>query len=148
MADIEKHFKKINETLDTEFIEHMPVKATTELAEVQTAENKLDKDYSTVRRNLYDLISMGNDAAQSILDVAKAGDSPRAYEVVSQILKTVAEMNKDILEIHDKAKKIKEDKFNLTQKNTTNNTFYVGSTSELQDLINPDRSSGKNIKKV
>ena len=57
-------------------------------------------------------------------------------------------MNKDVLEVHDKVKKIKEDKYSLTQKNTTNNTIYVGSTSELQDLINPDRSSGKDIKKV
>jgi len=68
--------------------------------------------------------------------------------VLSQLIKTVADVNKDILEIHEKAKKIKEDSYNLTQKNTTNNTIYVGSTSELQDLINPTRSSGKNIKKV
>ena len=57
-------------------------------------------------------------------------------------------MNKDVLDIHDKAKKIKEDGRSLTQKNTTNNTIYVGSTNELQDIINPKRSSGKNIKKV
>jgi hypothetical protein len=144
MSDIEKHFTKINEALDTEFVSDVPVK----VEENTSIEMSVDVDYSTVRNNLYNLVATGNDAVEHILSLAKASDSARSYEVVSQMLKTVAEINKDILDVHDKVKKIKEDKFNLTQKNTTNNTIYVGSTSELQDLINPSRSSGKNIKKV
>jgi len=142
-------FEKISKVLDVEFEKHLPIQE--EIKTISTIENtqeKIDTDYSKVRKNLYELIDTGKDAVQSILDVAKAGDSPRAYEVLSQLIKTVADVNKDILEIHEKAKKIKEDSYNLTQKNTTNNTIYVGSTSELQDLINPTRSSGKNIKKV
>ena len=141
-------FEKLSTALNTNFDAHLPIKKESTEIVVGTAEDKIDKDYSTVRKNLYELIETGKDAVQNILDVAKAGDSPRAYEVVSQLLKTVADMNKDVLDVHDKVKKIKEDKFNLTQKNTTNNTIYVGSTSELQDLINPERSAGKDIKKV
>lgn len=144
MNDMEKHFTKINEALDAEFVSDVPVK----VEENVPIEMSVDVDYSTVRNNLYNLVATGNDAVEHILSLAKASDSARSYEVVSQMLKTVAEINKDILDVHDKVKKIKEDKFNLTQKNTTNNTIYVGSTSELQDLINPSRSSGKNIKKV
>ncbi len=141
-------YKPIDEALGTEFKSHLPVQAETEKVIVPTSEDKLDKDYGVVRRNLYDLIAQGNDAIQGILDVAKAGDSPRAYEVASQLLKTVSDMNKDVLDVHDKVKKIKEDGRSLTQKNTTNNTIYVGSTNELQDIINPKRSAGKDIKKV
>mgnify|MGYP003113130979 CR=1 FL=1 len=141
-------YEKLSESLNTNFDAHLPVKNQKEITVTQHGEDKVDSDYVQVRKNLYDLIETGKDAVQNILDVAKAGDSPRAYEVVSQMLKTVSEMNKDVLEVHDKVKKIKEDKYNLTQKNTTNNTIYVGSTSELQDLINPDRSKGKDIKKV
>ena len=141
-------FEKLSKSLNTNFDAHLPVKSGKEITVSQSGEEKVDKDYVTVRKNLYELIDTGKDAVQNILDVAKAGDSPRAYEVVAQLLKTVSEMNKDVLEVHDKVKKIKEDKYNLTQKNTTNNTIYVGSTSELQDLINPDRSKGKDIKKV
>ncbi len=147
-SNFENQFKNISDSLNTNFDAHLPVKADKEITLKQSGEEKVDKDYVQVRQNLYDLIDTGKDAIQNILDVAKAGDSPRAYEVVSQMLKTVSEMNKDVLDVHDKVKKIKEDKYNLTQKNTTNNTIYVGSTSELQDLINPDRSSGKDIKKV
>ena len=144
MTDIEKHFTKINEALDADFVSDVPIK----VEENTSIEMSVDVDYSTVRNNLYNLVATGNDAVEHILSLAKASDSARSYEVVSQMLKTVAEINKDILDVHDKVKKIKEDKYNLTQKNTTNNTIYVGSTSELQDLINPSRSSGKNIKKV
>jgi len=147
-SNFENQFKNISDSLNTNFDAHLPVKADKEIVLKQSGEEKVDSDYVQVRQNLYDLIDTGKDAIQNILDVAKAGDSPRAYEVVSQMLKTVSEMNKDVLDVHDKVKKIKEDKYNLTQKNTTNNTIYVGSTSELQDLINPDRSSGKDIKKV
>lgn len=148
MTDIGDNFDNLNTALDSNF-EHKPItKKIDSIPAAQNTEEKIELDYSLVRKNLYELIDDGKDAIRHILSVAKAGDSPRAYEVVSQMLKTVAEMNKDVLEVHDKVKKIKEDKFNLTQKNTTNNTFYVGSTSELQDLISPERSSGKNIKKV
>lgn len=147
-ANFKDQFKNISDSLNANFDAHLPVKAENEITIKQTGEEKVDADYVQVRKNLYDLIETGKDAVANILDVAKAGDSPRAYEVVSQMLKTVSEMNKDVLEVHDKVKKIKEDKYSLSQKNTTNNTIYVGSTSELQDLINPDRSSGKDIKKV
>jgi len=148
MTEFEKQFDPINKALQSEFKSHLPVKGKPKKIVQSNAEEKLDKDYNTVRKNLFELIETGTVAVNGMLDVAKAGDAPRAYEVVSQLLKTVSDMNKDVLDIHDKAKKIKEDKFNLTQKNTTNNTIYVGSTSELQDMINPDRSSGKDIKKV
>jgi hypothetical protein len=141
-------YSNINEALDTKFEKHCPIQKTDSSEMISYEENNLDKDYNKVRNNLQELISQGKDAVQNILDVAKAGDSPRAYEVVATMIKTIADVNKDALDIHEKMKKIKEDKYSLTQKNTTNNTIYVGSTSELQDIINPERSGGKDIKKV
>lgn len=101
-------------------------------------EKNLDVDFEYAKDNIKMLISSGTDAIDEILKVAKAGDSPRAYEVVSQLLKTVADMNKDLLDLHQKAKTVKKETTNV--KNTTNNSIYVGSTSDLQDLINKDRS--------
>tara|TARA_Y100000004_G_scaffold194401_1_gene258890 strand:+ start:808 stop:1254 length:447 start_codon:yes stop_codon:yes gene_type:complete len=148
MSDNKKPYENLDKALETSFAKHAPIEKVNTTNIVVSEETGLDKDYSVVRKNLYELIGQGKDAVESILDVAKAGDSPRAYEVVAQMIKTVSEVNKDVLDLHDKMKKIKEDKYNLTQKNTTNNTIYVGSTSELQDIINPERSSGKDIKKV
>jgi len=104
----------------------------------ETGEKNLDKDFEYAKDNIKLLISSGSEAIEEILKVAKAGDSPRAYEVVSQLLKTVADMNKDLLDLHQKAKAVKKETVNV--KNTTNNSIYVGSTSDLQDLINTGRS--------
>jgi hypothetical protein len=111
------------------------------LSEPKKEEKGLDKDFEYAKDNIKLLISNGTDAIEEILKVAKAGDSPRAYEVVSQLLKTVADMNKDLLDLHQKAKAVKKE--TVSVKNTTNNSIYVGSTSELQDLINKDRSRSK-----
>ena len=108
---------------------------------ISVSEKNLDKDFEYAKDNIKMLISSGSEAIEEILKVAKAGDSPRAYEVVSQLLKTVADMNKDLLELHQRAKVVKKETVNV--KNTTNNSIYVGSTSELQDLINKDRSRSK-----
>jgi hypothetical protein len=107
--------------------------------------NDLNKDYSEVRSNLKGLISTGSEAIEGILRVAQEGDAPRAYEVVSQMLKTVSDMNKDLLVMHDQMKKITQEDTKVTNNSTTNNAIYVGSTSDLQDLINTNRSRKKII---
>ena len=101
----------------------------------------LDADFNYVRGNIKGLINSGTDAIEEILKVAKAGDSPRAYEVVSQLLKTVADMNKDLIDLYQKTKLAKKEEVKVNH--TTNNSIYVGSTSELQDLINTGRSRTK-----
>lgn len=101
----------------------------------------LDGDFNYVRDNIKGLIDNGSIAIDEILKVAKAGDSPRAYEVLGQLLKTVSEMNKDLIDLYQKTKQAKKEDIKVNH--TTNNSIYVGSTSELQDLINKDRSRNK-----
>ena len=53
-------------------------------------------------------------------------------------------MNKDLIDLYQKTKVVKKEE--TTINNTTNQSIFVGSTSELQDLINKDRSRIKSIK--
>jgi|3_EtaG_2_1085321.scaffolds.fasta_scaffold52429_2 hypothetical protein len=110
------------------------------------SKEKLDKDleidYNQVRGNIKNLISTGKDAIDGIIDVATESDAPRAYEVASQMLKTVSEMNKDLMNLHQQMKTIRKEEMEITN-NTTNNSIYVGSTNDLQDLINQSRSKHK-----
>lgn len=80
---------------------------------------------------------------EGIVKVATESDSPRAYEVLTNMMKTLSEMNKDLIDIHDKLTDAESKK--VTIKNTTNNSIYVGSTSELQNLINRERSPLKEM---
>ena len=116
-------------------------KIETPLLSPEKLEKDLSRDYGSVRSNMKDLIIQGQDAIEGILNVANDTDSPRAYEVAAQMIKAVSEMNKDLLDMHNKVKTIRQE--NVTVNNNTTNAVYVGSTSELQDLINASRSSKK-----
>ena len=90
-------------------------------------------DFETGRKNLYNLIDKGNEAIDGILNLAKEGEHPRAYEVAGQLIKTVSEVSQNLLDLQDKLKKVKEvpDK---GPKNVTN-ALFVGSTTELQNML-------------
>jgi hypothetical protein len=102
------------------------------------------KDYTEVRDNLKEVIDNSKIAIEGILKVASESDSPRAFEVVSQLLKTSTEANKELLDVHKQMKDLEKDE---TVKKVTNNAFFVGSTKELQDMIQKQLPKG-NVKKI
>lgn len=110
-----------------------------EIAVVNTTiDTPLQYDFESARSNIKELIKSGMGAVDGILKVATESDSPRAYEVLTNMIKTMSDMNKDLIEIHEKLTDAQSKK--VTIKNTTNNSIYVGSTTELQNLINHERS--------
>jgi hypothetical protein len=136
--------EKISEVFDTTFDTNEEKEEKKSLQKYSgSLHNEVDKekDYFLVRKNMKELINTGEDAIEGILKVATEGDSPRAYEVAAQMIKTVAEMNQDLIDLHKKMKDIKKEE--TTINNTTQNTLYVGSTRDLQDLINESRSAKK-----
>ena len=102
------------------------------------------KDYTEVRDNLKEVIDNSKIAIDGILKVASESDSPRAFEVVSQLLKTSTEANKELLDVH---KQMKDHEKDESVKKVTNNAFFVGSTKELQDMIQKQLPKG-NVKKI
>lgn len=98
-------------------------------------DSDLDSDFATARNNLHQIINQGSDALEEALIVAKTSEHPRAFEVVGQLIKTLVDANKDLLDIQKKLKDLKKvDEKDAPQ--TINNSIFVGSTSELQQLIN------------
>lgn len=100
---------------------------------VGNLEADIETDYSLVRDNLKSLIKQGQEAIDGILNIASEGEQPRAYEVVSQLLKNVVEANKELLDIHKQIKEI--DGSDKPRNVTTHNSLYLGSTKELQKLL-------------
>lgn len=101
------------------------------------------KDYEMVQSNLKDLIGNGNLALESALKVATESDSPRAFEVVAILLKTMADLNNNVLNVHKTAKDTTST--GKTEVKQTNNSVFIGSTKDLQNLLNKDRSTEKDI---
>tara|TARA_R110002020_G_scaffold428559_1_gene638119 strand:+ start:328 stop:750 length:423 start_codon:yes stop_codon:yes gene_type:complete len=111
--------------------EVLPKKTSTE---VLVPEDKdPDIDFETGRKNLYNLLDKGNEAIDGILNLAKEGEHPRAYEVAGQLIKTVSEVSQNLLDLQDKLKKIK-DVPDKGPKSVTN-ALFVGSTTELQQML-------------
>ena len=118
--------KTVNEKIANEL--DMELQEETKEIEVKKMENTSlvkpledsDEDYKSVRSNLYSIISKGNNAIDGILEVAQEGDSPRAYEVAAQMIKTVAEANKDLLDLHKKMKDIRKEENNTNYNTNTN----------------------------
>ena len=94
----------------------------------------VDQDYENSRENYYNLIDKGNEAIEGILDIAKEGQHPRAYEVAGQLITTVAGTVDKLQDLQKKLKDLKD----IPNKTTANikNALFVGSTNELQKMLN------------
>ena len=93
----------------------------------------IDNDYKYQRDNFYNLVEKGSAAIEGILELAKEGEHPRAYEVAGNLIKQVAEVTEKLGDLQEKMRKLKEVP-NNAPKNVTN-ALFVGSTKELQKLI-------------
>ena len=126
---------EIGKSLGLEPLDDVVEGKVVQRTEVPT-DDKMNKDYEYARSNFYNVIESGTEALEQMLDVAKASEHPRAYEVVSTIMKTLVDANKDLVAMSTK-KVESEEKANSESPNglTTNNNLFVGSTNELQQLL-------------
>ena len=96
-------------------------------------EEDIDADYKYQRENFYRLVEQGSTAIEGILELAKEGEHPRAYEVAGQLIKNVAEVTEKLGDLQEKMKKLKEVPDHGPKSVT--NALFVGSTAELQKML-------------
>lgn len=125
--------KHIDDSLDMVPLNDVYVPEPVQKIEKTQQEN----DYEYARENFYNVIEKGTQALEDMLDVAKASEHPRAYEVVSTLMKTLVDANKDLVEMGKK--KAQDEK--PEDKTVTNNNLFVGSTAELQQLLKNMRNN-------
>ena len=101
---------------------------------IDETKSDIDNDYSHSRDNYYNLIDKGNEAIEGILDIAKEGQHPRAYEVAGQLIANVAQTVDKLQDLQKKLKDLKE----VPNKTSANikNALFEGSTAELQKMLN------------
>lgn len=97
----------------------------------------VEDDFEETRKNLRVLLLQGQDALMGALEVAKQSEHPRAFEVVGDLVKKMADVNQQLLDIHKQKQNLeKKDESKSPTKQVTNNSIFVGSTDELNKLIN------------
>jgi hypothetical protein len=129
--------QKLNDIFDVEhrIIDQSPV--TVDVKPALPTPSEVEDDYEYARKNLRSLIDNGKDVMENLSFLAKEGESPRAYEVIGQMIKTLADTNKDLLNLAKAKKEIQQEvkKDNGVSPTHVTNALFVGSTAELQQLI-------------
>lgn len=133
--------KKLNQNLseifDVEPIELQEIKSNVPVV-VEDNKDVIETDTEYARKNLRDLIEKGNDAMDKLLAVADQSEHPRAYEVAAGLIKNLADLNKDLLEIQ-KRKRDLQPKESAQNNLNIDKAVFVGSTAELVKMIKSNK---------
>ncbi len=134
--------KKLNDNLSEIFdIEPMEqpevlpaVKPTTEIV----ASDEVETDAALARKNIKGLLDKGGAAIDNLLLVAQESEHPRAYEVAANFIKTLGDLNKDLLEIQKQKQSLRPVEVN-NQSINVEKAVFVGSTAELLKQIRENK---------
>lgn len=114
-------------------------KPKTEVVTTHYNEPNMDEDltdaYQQSKENLQSIIDSGKDAMEEILQIAKAGQHPRAFEVYGGILKNMVDANKELLAIQKQIRSMDDSKKESKSQTNIDKAIFVGSTTELQKLL-------------
>jgi hypothetical protein len=130
---------KLSETLNVEPIQFDVVKSNKPKTVESFPTTMVDDDASFARCNIRNLIEKGNQAMDDLLNVAKASEHPRAYEVAAGLIKNLADLNKDLLEIQKRRKDLSPQEASSVKNVNVDKAVFVGSTAELVKLLKTDK---------
>jgi hypothetical protein len=90
-------------------------------------------DYKFSRDTYKELISTGMGSLDSLAEIARESEHPRAFEVLAKSIK-------DIGDVTDKLMSLQKNKQDLVDKKeekskVTNNNMFIGSTTDLQRML-------------
>lgn len=102
--------------------------------------DRFKNDYEYSRETLFDLIEKGRNALEDMIEVARESEHPRAFEVLSGLIKNVADVNDKLMDLNKKQKDFNTKQQTPASGGTTNNLF-VGSTTDLQRLLSDQMKS-------
>jgi hypothetical protein len=133
--------KKLSELFDVDPIAtNVEIVPSTEVVPVKF-EDVVETDTEYARRNIRDLIDKGSVAVDNLLQVSKESEHPRAYEVVAGLMKTMADLNKDLLELQKRKKDLQPQLDSASNRGniTVEKAVFVGSTAELLKQIRDNK---------
>jgi|TARA_R110000822_G_scaffold132868_9_gene270138 vacuolar-type H+-ATPase subunit H len=104
------------------------------LSKERQLEKNIDDDYNYARATYYQLLERGKESLDLMIEVARESEHPRAFEVLSNMMKQMSEINDKLMDHNKKEKELTQAKADEVKKLTQNNIF-LGSTSELQKFL-------------
>lgn len=131
---IMKDFDSIDKALDIDS-QIVETDSTTVIEKSESKmKNEIQKDYEYTRGQLYSLIEKGQETLNGIMELADETQSPRAYEVAGQLIKSVGDTTDKLMQLQQKLRDLEEDPKSKNP-TTINNTMFVGSTADLAKFL-------------
>lgn len=124
-------------------VEIIPPKKEPEIINTPHEDDDIKADYNLSRRTFRDLIHKGNQAMESLTDLAKESESPRAYEVLATMMRTVADTTKDLYDLQKKTKDLRDDGKKDQPNVTVEKAVFVGSPTDLLKKIKEEQKSSE-----
>ena len=104
-------------------------------AVVKHEDKTVTDDFEYARSTVYNLADKSQEAIELMMDLARMSEHPRAFEVLSNMIKQNAELASQLLDIQSQKQKLTGEKPAAAEKQVTNNNVFVGTTTELQRLL-------------
>ena len=92
-------------------------------------------DFEYARQIYHDLLAKGTGSLEEMMEVARATEHPRAFEVLSGMMKNIADINGNLMDMHKKKKDFEQKEQKVLPQGQTTNNVFVGSTSDLQRML-------------
>jgi hypothetical protein len=137
-----KDISKLNDIFNLEPTKEIP---QTEIEEKISNTKELDTedDYQLARQTMRKLLIKGEYTLDEISNLARNSEHPRTYEVTGQLMKTLSDVAKDLINLQKQVKELEEPN-KVNQIGTQNNVVFAGSTHELMKLLN-NKNDGNTI---
>ena len=100
-------------------------------------DKKVKDDYDYSRETYYDLIEKGRESLDLMIEVARESEHPRAFEVLSNMIKGISDVNDKLMDLNKKRKDINKEEFRQIEHQTNN--LFVGTTTDLQRLLQKEK---------
>jgi hypothetical protein len=132
--------ENLNKLFNIEPIKEIKKEDLLPVPTVDSVERKED-DFDLARNTMRNLIHKNEAVLSDLVDLARNSESARAYEVAGQLIKTQAEMAKDLMTLHKQKKEVDGERSDGQQNiKTLNNIVFAGSTSDLMKMIASERA--------
>lgn len=132
--------ENLNKLFNIEPIQEIKKEDLLPVPTIDSVERKED-DFDLARNTMRNLIQKNEAVLGDLVDLARNSESARVYEVAGQLIKTQAEMAKDLMTLHKQKKEVDGDRHDSQQKiGTQNNIVFAGSTADLMKMIASERA--------
>jgi len=105
------------------------------MSDIENKNVQTDYDYS--RQTYYDLIEKGRESLEMMIEVARESEHPRAYEVLSGMIKNISDVNDKLMDLNKKQKDMNKNEEPKQIGNQTTNNLYL-TTADLQKMMNSE----------